>query len=66
MEAFHAFGRKAFFLSFVSYAAAAPVLLDGGLHRLAARGLVSPSNAELIHNTIAFGAVAVFAYLLRM
>ncbi|KAE9367193.1 hypothetical protein N431DRAFT_418324 [Stipitochalara longipes BDJ] len=55
-----------FFLGFVSYASAAPILLDTGLHHLVSRGLVSPSNAELLHNTIAFGVPAVLAYLLRM
>jgi len=71
MEAINGFFRKVFrklilVMAFVSYASAAPVSLDTGLHRLVSRGLVSPSNAELLHNTIAFGVPAVLAYLLRM
>jgi hypothetical protein len=30
------------------------------------RGIVSPSNAELLHNSIGFGAPAFLCFLLRM
>ena len=67
MEAMNGFFRKVlFFSAFVSCVSAAPVFLDTRLHRLVSRGLVSPSNAELLHNTIAFGVPAVLAYVLRM
>ena len=66
-EAINGFLRKVLlFMAFISCASAMPVSPDTGLHRLVSRGFASPSNAELMHNTIAFGVPAVLAYLLRM
>ncbi len=54
------------FLTLVSSAAGSPVAIEYGAHQLVSRGIVSPSNAELLHNTIAFGVVAWLAFLLRV
>jgi hypothetical protein len=40
--------------------------LPSGLHRLISRGIVSPSNSELLHNTIAFAIPALISFTLRM
>jgi hypothetical protein len=54
------------FLTLVSYASSTPVTVDYGAHQLVSRGIVSPSNAELLHNTIAFGVFAWLAFILRV
>ena len=36
------------------------------VHHLSARGLVSPSDYELLHDTIGFAVPAVFCFILRM
>jgi hypothetical protein len=54
------------FLTLVSYASGTPVTVDYGARQLVSRGIVSPSNAELLHNTIAFGVFAWLAFLLRV
>ncbi len=36
------------------------------LSHLASRGMVSPSNDELLKNTIFFGVPAVFCFIMRM
>jgi hypothetical protein len=41
------------FLALTSFASSTPISIDNGAaHRLAPRGIVSPSNAELLHNII--------------
>jgi hypothetical protein len=54
------------FLTLVSPASGLPLPLHHDAHHLVSRGLVSPTNAELIHNTIAFGIPALTAFALRM
>jgi hypothetical protein len=46
---------------------AAPVSeLVSSANVLVGRGIVSPSNAELLHNTIGFGAVGLIAFCMRL
>jgi hypothetical protein len=54
------------FLTFVPYASGTPVSAQHVAHQIVSRGIVSPTNAELLHNTIAFGVPALIAFVLRM
>jgi hypothetical protein len=50
----------------ISISSGSPIPAQDAYRFLVPRGFVSPTNDELIHNTIAFGVPALIAFALRM
>jgi hypothetical protein len=50
----------------ISFVSGTPISGKQGVHQLAPRGIVSPTNDELLYNTIGFAIPAVIAFVLRM
>jgi hypothetical protein len=65
METFDLLIKMLLFI-FSTLPAASGYPISSGAHQLVSRGIVSPSNSELLHNTIAFVVPALFAFILRM
>ena len=60
---------KVLFVALILFPAVSgtPILgLQDGFNQLVRRGIVSPSNDELMDNTLAFGIFAIVAFVLRM
>jgi hypothetical protein len=57
---------KAFFAFFALITCVSATPLSPSLHHLVSRGIVSPSDSELLHNSIAFAIPAGIAFSLRM
>lgn len=56
-----------FVMATLGYAAMSTSSVGAAIpHALVARGVTSPSNSELLHNTVAFGVPAGLLFMLRM